>query len=251
MKKFGLIGFPLSHSFSKKYFNDKFSKENLSGFSYENYPISSPEQINTLIASESDLYGLNVTIPYKVPILGFVDELSEEVKEIGAANVLKISRFNNTIHIKAFNSDVSGFIDSIKPLIRNWNKPAIILGSGGASKAVNYGLKKMAIETITVSRSKTPDTITYSELTDEILNQSEIIVNTTSLGMYPDVMSSPDINYSVLNKSHLLYDLVYNPELTRFLEKGKEQGCTIINGLKMLHLQAEKSWEIWNSNDIL
>lgn len=248
MKKFGLIGYPLGHSFSKKYFTDKFRNEEMSGFSYENFPISSITEFKSLIESEPDLCGLNVTIPYKISILGFVDEISEEVLQIGAANVLKINRDNNKIKIKAFNSDVFGFIDSITPFLPSKNQHAIILGSGGASKAINYGLKKLGYETLIVSRKRSSEKIIYSDLTDNILQQASVIVNATSLGMFPDIGGFPEINYSVLTNNHILYDLVYNPEMTSFLKKGKDQGCTIISGIKMLHFQAEKSWEIWNHN---
>lgn len=250
MKKFGLIGFPLGHSFSKKYFTDKFINENLPGFSYHNFPIQTISEFPGLIRSETDLYGLNVTIPYKVSVLDFVDEVSEEVLQIGAANVIKINRLNNEIHIKAFNSDVYGFINSIKPFISAVRGNAVILGSGGASKAVNYGLRKLGFNTLTVSRKKQPDTILYHDLTDEILRQSQVIVNATSLGMYPASNTFPEISYRVLGPDQIMYDLVYNPEKTLFLKMGEEQGCTIISGLRMLHLQAEKSWEIWTNPDL-
>jgi shikimate dehydrogenase len=248
MKKFGLIGYPLGHSFSKQYFSDKFGKEKICDCSYENYPISDIAQLKDIINSNPELCGLNVTIPYKTKIIRFLDNIAKEAEEIGAVNVIKIKRSKNKTSLHGYNSDVVGVSDSLKQYIDNDVKHALILGTGGASKAVYYALKNAGLSVQFASREKNAGTLTYSELTPEILTTTQLIVNTTPLGMYPDIETFPDIDYRHIGKKHILFDLVYNPEITAFLQKGIERGCTIITGSKMLVSQAERAWQIWNDD---
>jgi shikimate dehydrogenase len=251
MRKFGLIGFPLGHSFSKQYFTDKFLEESISDCSYENYQLENLELIQDMILSDSDVCGLNITIPYKSEILKYVDIADEVALEAGAINVLKISRTHKDRIIKGFNTDVYGFRESLVPHLSGINiKSAIILGTGGSSKAVAYVLNKLGISIIHVSRQHAHGKIRYNELSDKMLLENKLIINTTPLGMYPKVEDKPDINYKKLTSDHILYDLIYNPDVTAFLKEGKERGCKIIGGLNMLRLQAEKSWEIWNDEKI-
>jgi shikimate dehydrogenase len=243
MPLLGLIGYPLSHSFSKDYFTEKFKRLGLRDWSYELFPLSDLKELPSIIEREKDLIGFNVTIPYKTAIIDYLDELSPEAEETGAVNTVKIQR-GEKIFLKGYNTDISGFEKSLKPLLLPQDLNALILGSGGASKAVQFVLRKLGIEFKIVSRNPEPGEIGYGEL----LTWSQlpsIIVNTTPLGMKPDIESYPNIPYSLLNNTHLLYDLVYNPEETVFLQKGRERGCRIKNGLEMLHLQADKAWEIW------
>ncbi len=250
MRKFGLIGYPLGHSFSGRYFLEKFAGEGISDCSYENYPIETLDRFPALISENPELCGLNVTIPYKTEIIKYADETEPAVKEIGAVNVLKIKRIGNQIKICGFNSDVTGIKVSVMPFVPEHIKNALVLGTGGSSKAVAYALKKMGIDVTLVSRTKKKNCITYEELTSSVIQKSDIIVNTTPLGMFPDVTTRPVINYDLLNEKHILFDLVYNPEITPFLRMGKERGCRIITGLKMLYAQAERSWEIWNDDNL-
>jgi shikimate dehydrogenase len=249
MRKFGLIGYPLAHSFSKQYFSDKFKREKISGCSYENYPISDIAQVKDIINSTPELCGLNVTIPYKTKIIGLLNYISKEAEDIGAVNVIKIKWLEDKILLYGYNSDFIGVSDSLKQYIADI-KQALILGTGGASKAVYYALKQAGVTVQFVSREKRVGVLTYSELTPNILTQTQLIVNTTPLGMFPDIEAFPNIDYRQLGRSHILFDLVYNPEITAFLQKGAEQGCTIITGSKMLYSQAEKAWQIWNDNKI-
>jgi shikimate dehydrogenase len=246
MRKFGLIGFPLGHSFSKEYFTEKFEKERITDCSYENFPIESIDRLSGIISKTLELCGLNVTIPYKTEVLQYADYLETAVREIGAANVLKIKRGNSKIHISAFNSDITGIRDSLAPFLNAKIKKALILGTGGSSKAVAYTLRKMGLEVIKVSRSKSQEAVTYDKINSGTISDADLIVNTTPLGMYPDISSRPAIDYNQLSEKHVLFDLVYNPEMTTFLKMGQERGCRIISGLKMLYSQAERSWEIWN-----
>jgi shikimate dehydrogenase len=248
MRKFGLIGFPLGHSFSKKYFAEKFAKENITDCSYENFPIQNLNLFPELIAGDPEICGLNVTIPYKTDILKYIDESEPAINEIGAVNVLKIRRINRKIRISGYNSDVTGIRDSILPVMNDRLKSALILGTGGSSRAVSYALKKLGLKVTLVSRKRRPGIIGYEDITAELLKKTDLIVNTTPLGLFPNTSAKPEIDYSLLNKNHILFDLVYNPELTSFLEAGKERGCKIITGLKMLYSQADRSWEIWNDN---
>ena len=250
MRKFGLIGYPLGHSFSKKYFSEKFIRENISDCQYENYPLTSINLLDELISNNSDLYGLNVTIPYKSAVIKYLDFIDEQAQSIGAVNVLKLKRSGDKAVSKGFNTDIDGFRNSITPYLGERVINALVLGTGGGAKAVCYVLRKFGIKITSVDIIKLEGVLNYTEITDNILISNQLIVNTTPLGMFPDVLRKPDLNYSCLNKDHILFDLVYNPELTTFLKAGKEQGCTIISGIKMLYGQAERAWEIWNDNSL-
>ncbi len=250
MRKYGLIGYPLGHSFSSKYFAGKFNNERLTDVSYDNYPLPDLNLLPRLIANETDLCGLNVTIPYKSEVLRFLDSIDEEAGEIGAVNVIKIRRTGDRIFLGGFNSDIKGISDSIMPYLKDNIRQAMVLGTGGSSRSVCYVLKKNGIKITLVSREKKEGAISYGDLTPDLIAENLLIVNTTPLGMYPAVEDKPDLNYTDLGKAHVLFDLVYNPEITAFLNAGLKQGCTIITGLKMLHSQAERAWEIWNDNSL-
>lgn len=249
MRKFGLIGYPLGHSFSKKYFTEKFSTEHIENCFYENYPIASIDQLPDLI-TDSCLEGLNVTIPYKSAVIKYLDKSDPEADAVGAVNVIRINRRNNKTELYGFNSDITGIRDTISPLLNRRIKNALVLGTGGSSKAVCFVLKSLSVPYTLISREKKPSCLTYSELTPELMRKSRLIINTTPLGMYPDIESKPDLRYEFLGSKHILFDLVYNPEMTAFLKTGKERGCTLISGLKMLYSQAERSWEIWNGENL-
>lgn len=240
--KLGLIGFPLSHSFSKGYFTEKFTKENIPNHVYDTYSIKTIDLVEGLLEN-NQLSGLNVTIPYKEAVLPYLDELDETASEIGAVNTIKISQGKT----KGYNTDCYGFEMSFKPLLKDHHKRALVLGTGGASKAVIYVLKKLGISYQYVSRNIGEHQLSYEQVTAQTLKKYSIIINTTPLGMYPNVDSLPPLPYSALTSEHYLYDLVYNPEVTAFLQKGVEKNATIKNGLDMLHLQAEKAWEIWDT----
>ena len=248
MRKFGLIGYPLGHSFSKKYFTEKFQTEYISDCSYENYPLKSLDGFRKFIAEDCELCGLNVTIPYKSEILGLLDITEHEAKEIGAVNVIKIKRTGSHITLIGFNSDVTGIRDTLIPFITENVRNALVLGTGGSSKAVSHVLNKFGLKVDLVSRNRKPGVLSYSDIDSEKIKRTQLIVNTTPLGMFPNVDNRPDIDYKKLNSSHILFDLVYNPELTSFLRLGAEQGCRILSGIKMLHSQAEKAWQIWNDD---
>lgn len=248
MKIFGLIGYPLTHSFSKRYFSEKFRKENLSAHAYLNFPLNELSVIKDLVTSNPEISGLNVTIPFKENIIFYLEELDETAREVGAVNTVHVGRNDNNIHLTGYNTDVTGFSRSLTPLLPTGLKNALILGTGGASKAVAYVLAKQNIDYLTVSRNpKDISQIPYSRIDKNILEQYLLIINTTPLGMHPDVDNCPDIPYEYLTKHHICYDLVYNPEITLFLEKSKEKGAITKNGLEMLHIQAEAAWEIWNN----
>ncbi|TWV14767.1 shikimate dehydrogenase [Bacteroidaceae bacterium HV4-6-C5C] len=247
MQKYGLIGYPLKHSFSIGYFNEKFRAENIDA-EYVNYEIPSIENFMEIIEENPDLNGLNVTIPYKEQVIPYLDELDKDTaKRIGAVNVIKIIRQKSKVKLVGYNSDIIGFTKSIQPLLQSHHKNALILGTGGASKAVYYGLLDLGIKSTFVSRSKKgPNTITYEEITPELIEKNAVIVNSTPVGMYPKVDYCPFLPYKSLTPRHLLYDLLYNPNETLFMKKGQDQGATTKNGLEMLLLQAFAAWEIWN-----
>ncbi|QBR13691.1 shikimate dehydrogenase family protein [Sphingobacterium sp. CZ-2] len=247
MKYLGLIGYPLGHSFSKKYYLDKFDKENIQGIDYDLYPISDIEKFPELYTSNPDFYGVNVTIPYKQDVIPYLDELSEEAKVIGAVNCIQIKRQENgRPYLKGFNTDAYGFEQSLLPFLKLEHKKALILGNGGATKAVKYVLDKLRIPYQVVSRTKDAENISYADLTDSIIAQHQIIINCSPVGTYPNIDQCPDIPFEGIGPGHLLYDLIYNPEETLFLQKGKARGAAIKNGFEMLVLQAEKNWEVWN-----
>jgi shikimate dehydrogenase len=244
MMKFGLIGYPVVHSFSKKYFTEKFEKEGIDAV-YDLYPLERIELFKELIASQT-LTGLNVTIPHKQTVIPFLDELDATAAEIGAVNVIKFGRDQGGLKLKGYNTDAIGFENSIKPLLKPHYRKALILGTGGASKAIDYALRKNGIDTTFVSRSGSASQLAYGDLTHEMMKDFPVIVNCTPLGMDPAIEGYPAIPYAAIGSGHLLYDVVYKPEETVFLRKGKEQGATTINGLEMLWGQAEAAWKIWN-----
>ena len=247
MKLFGLIGFPLTHSFSKKYFSEKFSREGVADCVYELYPIDRIALIETLLADHPDISGLNVTIPYKIAVLDYVDELDPAAAYIGAVNTLHISDRQGKRFIKGYNTDAYGFEASLKPLLESNHKQALIFGDGGAAKAVKYVLEQLKISYTSVLRRPKEGCLTYGDLDESLLSASTILINTTPLGTYPEVEACPDIPYQYITSQHLAYDLVYNPEETAFLQRAKAQGAKTKNGLDMLHLQAERAWTIWTA----
>ncbi len=249
MRVFGLIGYPLSHSFSEKYFSGKFNRENITDAVYKPFPIPSIHDFPELVNDTPGLCGLNVTIPYKLEVMQYLDMLNDTAKAIQAVNTIKIIKNKDKTTLKGFNTDAYGFMDSIKPhLDPKHHKKALVLGTGGASKAVVYVLEKLGIDYLMVSRTPTMSKhIGYEDVKQEILNEYKVIINTSPLGMYPKTDTAPALPYHLLNRNHLLYDLIYNPEETKFMALGKAQGAKVCNGLKMLHLQAEKAWEIWNN----
>lgn len=246
-KVYGLIGYPLGHSFSRGYFNDKFAAEGIDA-EYCNFEIPTIGDVTGVLKKHSDLAGLNVTIPYKEQVIPYLDRLDDDAAAIGAVNVIKIVRKrpdDNDFELVGYNSDFVGFRDSISPMLTPSRDKALILGTGGASKAVCHGLRQLGVEPVYVSRSARKGVLSYAELTPEIMAGHKIIVNTTPLGMYPNVDSCPDIPYECLTPEHLLYDLIYNPDMTTFMKKGAERGAEVKNGLEMLLLQAFEAWRIW------
>jgi len=244
MDVFGLIGYPLTHSFSKGYFTEKFKRENIQGKIYELFELKDIAEFPALIAAQPSLKGLNVTIPYKEAVIKYLDDLDTPAKKIGAVNVIKI----NSGKLVGYNSDYHGFKASLEKFIPANYKgmQALVLGSGGAAKAVKAALEDMQIPYKIVVRKEEKDTIHYKDVDASLINSYHLIINTTPLGMYPKTDMSPAIPYEALTANHFLFDLVYNPEETLFLKKGKEMGARTKNGLEMLHLQAEKAWQIWN-----
>lgn len=245
MKKYGLIGYPLGHSFSKNFFNEKFHSENIDA-EYVNFEIPSINELHNVLLSNPDLAGINVTIPYKEQVIPFLDELDADAAAIGAVNVIKIHRQKGKIKLTGHNSDVIGFTQSIEPMLEPQHKKALILGTGGASKAVFHGLKKLGLETKFVSRTPREGMFAYEDLTPEVMAEYKVIINCTPVGMYPRANEYPDIPYDCLTSHHLLYDLLYNPDTTLFMKKGADRGAITKNGLEMLLLQAFAAWDIWN-----
>jgi len=245
---FGLIGKSLSHSFSKSYLEEKFIKEDKVGFQYSNFDLDNLDHLLQLII-EHKLSGLNVTKPYKEVVIPFLHELDITAQEIGAVNCIKIIWKNNTPHLIGYNTDYYGFAQSIKPFLEPIHQRALILGTGGASKAVAFALKKVGVDFyyVTSGEKKAANYFHYVELNEYVFNAFKLIVNCTPLGMYPKTDACPDIPFEFITPEHLLYDLIYNPEETLFLQKGKAHGAVTINGLNMLKLQADKAWEIWHN----
>ena len=248
MDKYGLIGYPLGHSFSIGYFNEKFQNEGIDA-EYINFEIPSIEDLREVLDRNPELKGLNVTIPYKEKVIPYLDAISPEARAIGAVNVIRVTHKGNNVKLKGFNSDVIGFTKSIEPLLDTFHKRALILGTGGASKAINYGLRSLGLETVFVSRFERPGTIQYDKLTPDNIREYNVIVNCTPLGMYPNVDACPDLPYEAMDNHNLLYDLIYNPDETLFMKRGRQHGATVINGLEMLLLQAFASWDFWHSED--
>ena len=248
MDKYGLIGHPLGHSFSISYFNEKFQNEGIDA-EYVNFDLPSIDALPEVLASNPDLKGLNVTIPYKEKVLSFLDNVTPEARAIGAVNVIRVIHKGNNIKLKGYNSDVIGFTKSIEPMLDKNHKKALILGTGGASKAVKYGLNSLGLETVYVSRYERPGTIQYETLTPEIVKEYNVIVNCTPVGMFPRTDECPNIPYEALDEDSIRYDLLYNPDETLFMYKGRKQGATVKNGLEMLLLQAFSSWEFWHEKE--
>jgi len=243
MRLFGLIGFPLTHSFSKKYFTEKFEKEGLPDCRYDLFPLTSISELPQLLKANADLEGLNVTIPYKKSVLSFLNERNELVKQVAACNCIKIINGK----LSGYNTDVIGFERSLEKKLRPGHKTALILGTGGSSKAVAFVLRKLGIEYKTVSRKPSVNHFSYDQLTPAMIEKYTLIINTTPLGLFPNITEAPPLPYEAITSKHFLFDLIYNPEKTLFLKKGEERGSAIQNGYDMLVYQAEESWKIWES----
>jgi shikimate dehydrogenase len=246
MKQFGLIGLPLVHSFSKKYFTSKFELENIDSC-FDLYELQDISEF-TALKEKPELCGLNVTIPYKEQVIAYLDELDDTAAKIGAVNVIKFIRKNGQLRLKGYNSDAIGFESSLVPLLKPTHKKALILGTGGASKAIDYTLRKLNIATTFVSRTPKPDMLTYNQLTATVMAEYTLIINASPVGTFPHSDECPDIPYQFLTSEHLLFDVVYNPAETQFMTKGKERGATIQNGEGMLIGQAIAAWKIWNED---
>ncbi|MFO7574919.1 MAG: shikimate dehydrogenase [Bacteroidales bacterium] len=246
MRHLGLTGFPLEHSFSPGYFNNKFRQEDVTDCDYVLYPVRSAREIIGLFVNDNRLEGLNVTIPWKQEVIKYLDALDESAQDAGAVNVIKADRSGNKLLLKGFNTDVYGFMASLPEELAVSTGRAIILGSGGASSAVTCALRKLKVKSVVVSRKPAPGRIVYQELTAELIAGSKLIVNTTPLGMHPDEDGKPEIDYASLSPYNFLYDLVYNPVVTEFMKEGIKRGCPVMNGQRMLELQADRAWEIWN-----
>lgn len=246
MKKYGLIGFPLTHSFSKRFFTEKFEQENTDA-TYENFEIEDISWFPEVIRNNPELAGLNVTIPHKQAVIPFLDKLDDAAEKVGAVNTVKIVREGEKVYLKGFNTDTWGFETSLKPLLKDYHRKALILGTGGASKAIKYVLNKLRIDFISASIEELQDDeVRYEDIDEKMLTERLLIINATPLGTYPKVETFPAIPYEFITEKHLLFDLVYNPEETQFLKKGKNRGAAIKNGYEMLLQQALKSYEIWN-----
>src|SRR5690554_2084932 len=242
MRIYGLIGEILEHSFSSTYFMEKFARENIDA-TFQNFELPKVDDFRQVIRNNPNIHGLSVTIPYKTSIIPFLDDIDAVASQIGSVNSILV----RDGYCKGYNTDVFGFKSSIKPFLEHGMERALILGTGGASKAVAYSLQQIGLDVMFVSRKPSKSQLSYTDINQNVIKSFRLIVNTTPLGMYPNVASYPDLPYQYLSSSHLLYDLTYNPALTEFLRRGKERGATVINGLSMLHIQAEASWEIWNS----
>lgn len=245
MDKYGLIGYPLGHSFSISYHNQRFADEGINA-KYVNFEIPSIDELPEVLSSNPELKGLNVTIPYKEKVMEFLDYISPKARAVGAVNVIKVIHEGKNIILKGYNSDVIGFTESIEPMLEPCHKKALILGTGGASKAVNYGLRSLGLETVYVSRYERPNTIQYDKITPDVVREYNVIVNCTPVGMYPHSDECPLLPYEAMDENNILYDLIYNPDETLFMKRGAQHGAQTKNGLEMLLLQAFASWEFWN-----
>ena len=248
MDKYGLIGYPLGHSFSIGYHNQRFADEGINA-KYINFEIPSIDSLPEVLNSNPELKGLNVTIPYKEKVIEFLDYISPEARAIGAVNVIRVVHEGKNIKLRGYNSDVIGFTQSIEPMLESYHKKALVLGTGGASKAIAYALKSLGIEPVFVSRYERPGTIQYQSITPEVVHEYSVIVNCTPLGMFPKVDTCPDLPYEAMDDKNILYDLIYNPDETLFMKLGAKQGASVKNGLEMLLLQAFASWEFWNGKE--
>ncbi len=249
MKKYGLLGYPLTHSFSKRFFTEKFETENIDSI-YDNFEIDNIDKFPEVVKTNPEVVGFNVTIPYKEQVIRFLDELNDSAREIGAVNTIRVKREGNNFYLKGFNTDTHGFETSLSPLLKDHHKKALILGTGGASKALKYVLNKLGIDFISASIEELKEKeIRYEDIDEQMMHERLLIINATPLGTYPKVDTFPNIPYEFITKKHLLFDLVYNPEETQFMAKGKAKGATVKNGYEMLLNQALKSYEIWNSEE--
>ncbi|WP_274289090.1 shikimate dehydrogenase family protein [Prevotella corporis] len=248
MDKYGLIGYPLGHSFSIGYFNEKFENEGINA-QYINYEIPKLDNLLEILNSTPELRGLNVTIPYKEQVMKYLDYVSPEAKAIGAVNVIKVEHKASKTILKGFNSDVIGFTKSIEPLLERYHKKALVLGTGGAAKTVYFGLKSLGLKPRYVSRRKSLEGLTYYDLSPKVIKEYNVIVNCTPLGMYPKVEECPELPYESMDSHTLLYDLIYNPDETLFMRKGRLNEATVKNGLEMLLLQAFATWDFWNGKE--
>ena len=249
MKTYGLIGYRLGYSFSKGFFTGKFEDEGLKEHEYVNFELDTIDEFPSIFEKNTQIEGLNCTIPYKQQIMAYMDEIDEEATKVGAINTVKIMRSDSGVKLKGFNTDIYGFENSLKPMLNEKHKKALILGTGGASKAIKYILEKLEIDYVSASIEEElfEKEIRYEQIDEALLKESLIVINATPLGTFPKVDTCVDIPYECLTKDHVLFDLVYNPEETLFMKKGKTHGASVKNGLEMLHLQAIKAWEIWNS----
>jgi shikimate dehydrogenase len=245
LRHFGLIGYPLGHSFSVNYFEKKFRKEGIDA-SYRNFPLERAADFEKLVREEPDLYGLNVTVPYKQEIIPYLDALSQTARTVKAVNTICFCRKDDQKALTGHNTDVVGFEKSLKNHLKKHHTSALVLGTGGSSGAITYVLKELGIEYTLISRSRGEGRLSYEEVDRELVGQTPLIINCTPLGMFPDTGRCPDLPYDAINRSHLLFDLVYNPEKSLFLSNGEAQGAATVNGYEMLVYQAEASWEIWN-----
>jgi shikimate dehydrogenase len=248
MKTYGLIGYKLGHSFSQKFFTEKITAENLTNCEYVNFELDTIDDFPQIFNQGKRICGLNCTIPYKQQIIPFLNEIDAEAAQIGAINTIKVATKNGNQFLKGYNTDLYGFEHSIRPMLQEKHRKALILGTGGASKAVRFFFDKMGISYLSATTKSEPDhnEISYANISPTLIKDHLIIVNATPLGMFPKIETYPDIPYDLITSNHILYDLVYNPDETLFLKKGKAKGAKTKNGLEMLHLQALRAWEIWN-----
>jgi len=248
MNTYGLIGYPLGHSFSKKFFTERFEKEGLSDHQYLNFEIETIELFPSIFEKHTDIRGLNCTIPYKQQVMQYLDEIDDETQLVGAVNTIKPIRTSDGLKLKGFNTDIIGFERSLKPMLNAQHKRALILGTGGASKAIKHILNKLGIDYLSASIEDElfDKEIRYEQIDQKMMEERLVIINATPLGTFPKVENCPSIPYQFLTSDHVLFDLVYNPEVTLFMKKGIEKGAQVKNGLEMLHGQAEAAWEIWN-----
>ncbi|NWJ50083.1 MAG: shikimate dehydrogenase [Bacteroidetes bacterium] len=245
MRVFGLIGYPLSHSFSPGYFSNKFARENIKDTVYQLFPLETIEFLPQLLLAEPSIHGLNVTIPYKQQVIPFLSEIDDIALKIGAVNTIKVERRDSHVWLKGFNTDFNGVLESLKEA-KDYKK-ALVLGNGGAAKAVLYALEHLGIDYKLVSRAPaTPQQISYQDVTFDLIKENSLIINTTPLGMYPNIDACPSLPYEAIGPDHFVFDLIYNPEETLLLKKAKQKGAKTLNGLLMLHTQAETAWHLWN-----
>ncbi|WP_346863924.1 shikimate dehydrogenase [uncultured Draconibacterium sp.] len=249
MKRYGLLGYPLTHSFSKRYFTEKFETENIES-TYQNFEIDSITKFPEILENNPEIIGLNVTIPYKEQVIPYLDELNDSAREIKAVNTIRVTRTESGVHLKGFNTDTFGFESTLTPLLKEQHKKALILGTGGASKALKYVLNKLGIDYVSASIEELKEKeIRYEDIDEKMIAERLLIINATPLGTYPKVDTFPNIPYEFIGKDHLLFDLVYNPEVTQFMAKGMANGAVAKNGYDMLLGQANKAYEIWNSKE--